>query len=189
MGNRSLGVETACGLHPLYRSRLPKMHELSTRSGATARRSNTPIALIRKMDWISKTCGCSHCSPSRRFGSDRATHRSGHGSAIWAAHCAQTCGRVSSQERMRRIFVLVLMAALFVYYLNHSWPRAATLWLRNLGGKLGLAADRDGPHVRLAGLRAVFITIATLTFAAQHPFPREGMTCGIRHNLGQAAVG
>jgi len=86
--------------------------------------------------------------------------------------------RVQTLERMRRIFVLVLIAALFVYYINHSWPRAATLWLRNLGGKLGLASDRDGPYVLLAGMRAVFITIATLAFAAQHPFPRQGMTCG-----------
>ncbi len=61
--------------------------------------------------------------------------------------------RVQTMERMRRIFVLVLIAVPFVYYINHSWPRAATLWLRNLGGKLGLASDRDGPYVLLAGMR------------------------------------
>lgn len=86
--------------------------------------------------------------------------------------------RVQTVERMRRIFVLVLIAALFVYYINHSWPQAAVLWLRKLGGKLGLPSDRDGPYVLLAGIRAVLITIATLTFAAQHPFPSTGATCG-----------
>ena len=86
--------------------------------------------------------------------------------------------RVQTLERMRRVFVLVLLAALFVYYLDHTWPQHMLLWLRRLGGKLGLAADRDGPYVLLAGIRAVFVTLATLTFAAHHPFPRAGETCG-----------
>jgi len=67
---------------------------------------------------------------------------------------------------------------LFVYYIDHTWPQHMVLWLRRLGGKLGLATDRDGPYVLLAGIRAVFVTLATLTFAAQHPFPRGSETCG-----------
>lgn len=86
--------------------------------------------------------------------------------------------RVQTLERMRRIFTLVLIAALFVYHIDHSWPRCAVLWLRRLGGKLGLSSDCDGPYVLLAGIRAVFITAATLAFAAQHPFPRGGGTYG-----------
>ena len=86
--------------------------------------------------------------------------------------------RVQTLERMRRLFVLVLLAALFVYRVSHSWPQAAVLWLRRLGGKLGLPSDRDGPYVLLAGIRAVFVTAATLAFAARHPFPRGGGTCG-----------
>lgn len=86
--------------------------------------------------------------------------------------------RVQTLERMRRIFVLVLLAALFVYHISHSWPHHAVLWLRRLGGKLGLSLDRDGPYVLLAGIRAVFVTVATLAFAAKHPFPRGGETCG-----------
>ncbi|MEA3375641.1 MAG: hypothetical protein U9R72_05525 [Chloroflexota bacterium] len=46
------------------------------------------------------------------------------------------------------------------------------LWLRRLGGKLGLPSDRDGSYVLLAVIRAVFVTIATLTFASEHAFPR-----------------
>lgn len=86
--------------------------------------------------------------------------------------------RVQTLERMRRIFVMVLIAALFVYHIAHAWPRHMVLWLRRLGGKLGFSSDLDGPYVLLAGIRAVLITVATLTFAAQHPFPRGGGTCG-----------
>ena len=85
---------------------------------------------------------------------------------------------VRTLERMRRLFALVLLAALFVYHIAHTWPRHMVLWLRCLGGKLGRSSDRDGPYVLLAGINAVLITIATLTFAAQHPFPRAGETCG-----------
>jgi len=86
--------------------------------------------------------------------------------------------RVQTMERMRRIFVIVLIAALFVYHIAHAWPRHMVLWLRRLGGKLGLSSDLDGPYVLLAGIRAVWVTVATLAFAAQHPFPRGGGTCG-----------
>jgi hypothetical protein len=86
--------------------------------------------------------------------------------------------RVQTMERMRRIFVLVLLAALFVYHIAHAWPQPMVLWLRNLGGKLGLSSDLDGPYVLLAGISAVFLTAATLAFAAQYPFPRGGGTNG-----------
>jgi hypothetical protein len=86
--------------------------------------------------------------------------------------------RVQTLERMRRIFVLVLLAALFVYHVAHAWPQPMVLWLRRLGGKLGLASDRDGVYVLLAGIRAVLVTAATLTFAARHPLPTIESTCG-----------
>jgi len=86
--------------------------------------------------------------------------------------------RVQTLGRMRRIFVLVLIAALFVYHIAHSWPQHAVLWLRRLGGKLGLPSDRDGPYVLLAGIRAVFITAVTLAFITQHPFPGLAATYG-----------
>ncbi len=86
--------------------------------------------------------------------------------------------RVQTLERMRRIFVLVLLAALLVYHIAHAWPQPMVLWLRHLGGKLGLCSDLDGPYVLLAGISAVFLTASTLAYAAQHPFPRAGGTCG-----------
>ena len=85
---------------------------------------------------------------------------------------------VRTLERMRRIFVLVLLAALLVYHIAHTWPQPMVLWLRRLGGKLGLPSDRDGPYILLAGIRAVFVTAATLAFASQHPFPRGAPTYG-----------
>jgi hypothetical protein len=86
--------------------------------------------------------------------------------------------RVQTMERMRRIFVMVLLAALFVYHVAHTWPWQMVLWLRHLGGKLGLAQDLDGPYVLLAGIGAVFLTAATLAFAVRHPFPQAKGTYG-----------
>jgi hypothetical protein len=86
--------------------------------------------------------------------------------------------RVQTMERMRRIFVMVLLAALFVYHIAHAWPQHMVLWLRYLGGKLGLPLDLDGPYVLLKGIGAVFLTASTLAFAAHHPFPRPGGTYG-----------
>jgi hypothetical protein len=86
--------------------------------------------------------------------------------------------RVQTIERMRRLFVMVLLAALFVYHIGRTWSQHTILWLRQLGGKLGLSSDLDGPYILLAGISAVFGAAATLAFAAQHPFPRPGGTCG-----------
>lgn len=86
--------------------------------------------------------------------------------------------RVRTLERMRRIFVLVLLAALFVYHIEHTWPRQAVFWLRRLGGKLGRLNDADGPYILLAGISAVFLTIGTFSYARYHPFPRPNGTYG-----------
>jgi len=64
--------------------------------------------------------------------------------------------RVRTLERMRRVFVLTLLAALFVYHIAQVWPYRAVLWLRHLGGKMGFSTDRDGPYVLLAGLSTHF---------------------------------
>jgi hypothetical protein len=92
--------------------------------------------------------------------------------------------RVQTVERMRRLFALVLVAAQFVFHLMERWPRVAVRWLREVGGKLGLGIDRDGPYLLLRGLSAVWQTVATLTHLALHPFPHhaflsmEGLRCG-----------
>ena len=79
--------------------------------------------------------------------------------------------RVQTLERMRRLFVLVLLAAQFVFFINGTWAQDAILWLRELGGKLGQVCDHDGPYVLLRGIAAVWLTVATLRFLAYHPFP------------------
>jgi hypothetical protein len=87
--------------------------------------------------------------------------------------------RVRTLERMRRMFVLVLVAAQFVFYLMESWPPLAVQWLRRLGGKLGLGTDRDGPYIVLRGLSAVWQAVAALTWLLVCPFPHaEFQSCG-----------
>jgi len=86
--------------------------------------------------------------------------------------------RVETLERMKRLFILVLAAAQFVFYLIDSWPDAAVQWIRSLGGKLGLANDLDGPYLVLRGLATLFQTAVTLSFLALHPFPRPIKTYG-----------
>jgi hypothetical protein len=81
--------------------------------------------------------------------------------------------RVRTLERMRRLFALVLLAAQFVFHLMQHWPAQAVLWLRKLGGKLGLLTDRDGPYILLRGLSAVWQTVATLSWTAIQPFPHH----------------
>lgn len=81
--------------------------------------------------------------------------------------------RVRTLERMRRLFALVLLAVQFVFFLMKHWPPQAVLWLRQLGGKLGLQSDRDGPYILLRGLSAVWQAAATLSWLAVQPFPHH----------------
>jgi len=86
--------------------------------------------------------------------------------------------RVHTVDRMRRIFALVLLAAQLVFVVSVHWPPKAVLWLRQLGGKLGLSCDRDGPYWLLQGIAAVISTAMTLSFVFLHPFPFPENTCG-----------
>jgi hypothetical protein len=86
--------------------------------------------------------------------------------------------RVQTLDRMRRLFAIVLLAAQIVFVIGVHWPPKAVLWLRQLGGKLGLASDRDGPYWLLKGISAVITTAMTLSFVFLHPFPFSEMTCG-----------
>ena len=54
--------------------------------------------------------------------------------------------RVHTLDRMRRLFAIVLLSAQMVFVIATHWPPKAVLWLRQLGGKLGLSSDRDGPY-------------------------------------------
>jgi hypothetical protein len=86
--------------------------------------------------------------------------------------------RVQTVDRMRRLFAIVLLAAQIVFVISEHWPPKAILWLRQLGGKLGLPTDRDGPYWLLQGLSAVIVTCMTLSFVFLHPFPFQEFTCG-----------
>lgn len=86
--------------------------------------------------------------------------------------------RVETMERMRRLFLFVLLAAQFVCHIDRNWNAHAVRWLRLLGGKLDLESDRDGLYILLRGISAVWQTAATMTFVTNHPFPAEFPTCG-----------
>jgi hypothetical protein len=86
--------------------------------------------------------------------------------------------RVQTVDRMRRLFAIVLLAAQIVFVISEHWPPKALLWLRQLGGKLGIPTDRDGPYWLLQGLAAVIVTCMTLSFVSLHPFPFQEFTCG-----------
>jgi hypothetical protein len=86
--------------------------------------------------------------------------------------------RVHTLDRMRRLFAIVLLSAQIVFVIAHHWPPKAVLWLRQLGGKLGLSTDRDGPYWLLRGIAAVITTAMTLSFILLHPFPWGETTYG-----------
>lgn len=86
--------------------------------------------------------------------------------------------RVQKLERMKRLFILVLLAAQFVFFLIDTWPLPAVQWIRALGGKLHLKNDLDGPYLVLRGLSALFQTLATWSHAAVNPFPKHLFTYG-----------
>jgi len=86
--------------------------------------------------------------------------------------------RVQTVDRMRRLFAVVLMAAQIVFVISEQWPPKAVLWLRQLGGKLGIPSDRDGNYWLLQGISAVVVTYMTLSFFFLHPFPFQDFTCG-----------
>lgn len=86
--------------------------------------------------------------------------------------------RVQTLERMRRLFAIVLLSAQMVFVIQVEWPPKAVLWLRQLGGKLGLACDRDGPYWLLRGISAVITSAMTLSFIFLHPFPLGESTYG-----------
>jgi hypothetical protein len=86
--------------------------------------------------------------------------------------------RVHTMDRMRRLFAFVLLAAQIVFVVADQWPPKAVLWLRQLGGKLDLTSDRDGPYWLLQGIAAVITTAMALSFAFLHPFPFSENTYG-----------
>lgn len=86
--------------------------------------------------------------------------------------------RVRTVDRMCRLFAVVLLAAQVVFVVADQWPPKAVLWLRLLGGKLGLSSDRDGTYWLLRGISAVIVTAMTLSFAFLRPFPFQEFSCG-----------
>ncbi len=79
-------------------------------------------------------------------------------------------------ESKRRLFLLILAAALCVLRLPDMWEPALITWVRQLASAIvGTPMDREGFYLLLYGLTTVLTTLATLHAAAvRHPFPRYG---------------
>jgi hypothetical protein len=86
--------------------------------------------------------------------------------------------RIQTVERMRRLFAMLLLSAQIVFVISVHWPPKAVLWIRQLGGKLDIPTDHDGPYWLLQGLASVITTCMSLSFVFLHPFPFQVMTCG-----------
>jgi hypothetical protein len=79
-------------------------------------------------------------------------------------------------ESKRRLFLLILAAALFVLRLPDLWEPSVITWVRQLASAIvGTVMDREGFYLLLYGITAVLTTLATLHAAAvRRPFPRYG---------------
>ncbi len=86
--------------------------------------------------------------------------------------------RVHTLDRMRRLFAIVLLSAQIVFVIAFHWPPKAVLWLRQLGGKLGLASDRDGPYWLFAWYFRCDCDCHDLVFRFFAPFPFGENTYG-----------
>jgi DMSO reductase anchor subunit len=70
-------------------------------------------------------------------------------------------------ESKRRLFLLILAAALFVLRLPDLWEPSLITWVRQLASAIvGTAMDREGFYLLLYGVSAVLTTLATLHAAA-----------------------
>ena len=83
-----------------------------------------------------------------------------------------------SLEQMRHLFKIVLVSAQIVIIIAEQWLLKTVLWLRLLGGKLGIPTNRDGNYWLQQGISAVVVTCSTLSFVFLHPFPFQEFTCG-----------
>ncbi len=79
-------------------------------------------------------------------------------------------------ESKRRLFLLILAAALFVLRLPDLWEPSLISWVRQLASAIvGTAMDREGFYLLLYGLTAVLTTLATLHAAVvRRPSQRYG---------------
>ncbi|MGB5925582.1 MAG: transposase [Dehalococcoidia bacterium] len=76
--------------------------------------------------------------------------------------------KVLSLEAIRRLVNLVLIAALFILNTKHYLDEPSVQFLLNLGGKLGLKSERDGPYLLLRGMQKFLICLNVLAVLKCH---------------------
>lgn len=83
---------------------------------------------------------------------------------------------VRKLERIRRIVILVVVAALFVLRLASLWDPVLVHWLRRLGSDLGdTRLDRGGAYLLLRAVRRILDADSLLDWMAKVPPPLEGL--------------
>ncbi len=82
--------------------------------------------------------------------------------------------QVHKLERFRRLFVLILAAALFVLRLPGLWAPALVHWLRQLSSAVvATAMDREGPYLLRDGIQRVLSCLSLLRHCAKAPPPLD----------------
>lgn len=112
---------------------------------------------------LAEDAGAGRQSGSVASRRSRSPLRSQLGFDHYCAHCEtpEDAETACSQWRDRPL-----------YHIADAWPEQTVQWLRRLGGKPPVPSDRDGTYVLLPGIRAVFVSIATLALASEQAFPR-----------------
>jgi hypothetical protein len=76
--------------------------------------------------------------------------------------------KVLDFEAIRRLIILVLIAALFLLNIRLFLDETSLKILLTLGGKQGLKSERDGPYLVLRGFQKVIGCFATLAVLKRH---------------------
>lgn len=75
-------------------------------------------------------------------------------------------------EPFRRMLLIALMAAIFLFQLPGSWSPAVIRWIRRLASAVvGTAMDRQGPYLLLRGLQRLLAAVALLETVCIRPPP------------------
>ncbi|MEM3555005.1 MAG: hypothetical protein QXU79_04260 [Candidatus Micrarchaeaceae archaeon] len=75
-------------------------------------------------------------------------------------------------ERFRRLLLLIVILAFFIFHLEHWWSPVLLRWLRSVeSSSAGMSMDRDGRYLLLRGVQRVLDARALLEWICIRPPP------------------
>lgn len=75
-------------------------------------------------------------------------------------------------ERFRRLLLLIVILAFFIFHLEHWWSPVLLRWLRSVeSSSAGMSMDRDGRYLLLRGIQRVLDARALLEWICIRPPP------------------